>query len=61
VDETRDRLGLALEPLLQIRVSRHMLGQHVDGDGAIEAGVGGLVDLAHPAFAEGGDDLVGAE
>ena len=38
-----------------------MLGQHLDGDGAVQAGVGGLVDLAHAAGAEGGVDLVGAE
>ena len=55
------RLRLALEPLLQIRVSGHMLGQHLNGDGAIEAGVGGFVDLTHAARAEGGVDLVGAE
>ena len=38
-----------------------MIGQHLDGDGAVEAGVSGLVDLAHAARAEGGVDLVGAE
>ena len=38
-----------------------MLGQHLDGDGAVEAGVGGFVDLAHAPGAEGGVDLVGAE
>ena len=38
-----------------------MLGQHLDGDRAVQAGVGGLVDLAHAARAEGGVDLVGAE
>ena len=27
--------------------SLHMLGQHLDGDGPIQAGVGGLVDLPH--------------
>ena len=35
--------GLALKPLLQVRVCGDMLGQYLDGDGAIEAGVGGLV------------------
>ena len=56
-----DRLGLALEPLFQIGIRRDMLGKHLDGDGAVEAGVTGLVDLAHAARAEGGVDLVGAE
>ena len=38
-----------------------MLGQHLDGDGAVQAGVAGLVDLAHTPGAEGGLDLVRAE
>ncbi len=59
--QRRDRAGLALEPLLQIRIRGDMLGQHLDGDGAVEAGVGGFVHLAHAARAEGGVDLVGAE
>ena len=38
-----------------------MLGQYLDGDGAVQAGVGSLVDLTHAARAEGRFDLVGAE
>ena len=30
-----DRLGLALEPLLQIGAICDMLGQHLDGDSAV--------------------------
>ncbi len=56
-----DRLGLALEPLLQIRVRGDLLRQALDGDGAVEAGVAGFVDLAHAACAQGGVDLVGAK
>ena len=56
-----DRAGFALEPLLQVGIGRDMLGQHLDGDGAVQAGVGGLVDLAHAPCAEGGLDLVRAE
>ena len=57
-----DGAGLTLESLLEIRITGDMLGQHLDGDGAVEAGVGGLVDLAHAPGAEGGGvDLVGAE
>ena len=37
-----------------------MLGEHLDGDGAVQAGVAGLIHLPHPARAEGGLDL-GAE
>ena len=38
-----------------------MHGQHLDGDGAVQAGVTGVLDLAHAARAEGGFDLIGAE
>ncbi len=61
VVQAGDGLRLALEPLLQIRVCGDMFGQHLDGDGAVQAGVAGFVDFAHPARAEGGEDLVGAE
>ena len=56
-----DRLGFAFEPLFQIGISRDVLRQHLNGHGAIQARVSGLVDLTHPARAEGGFDLVGAE
>ncbi len=61
VVQSRDGAGFSFEPLLQVRVRSHMLGQHLDGNGAVQAGVGGLVDLAHAPCAEGGVDLVGAE
>ncbi len=38
-----------------------MLGEHLDGDGAVQAGVTGFVDLPHAARADGREDLVGAE
>ena len=56
-----DRLRLALEPLLQIGISGDMLGEHLDGNGAVQAGVGSFVDFTHPARAERGLDLVRAE
>ena len=56
-----DGLGLPLEPLLQIGVSGHMFGQHLDGDGTVEAGVSSFVDLTHAPRADGSFDLVGAE
>ncbi len=56
-----DGLGFPLEALAEIRVGGHMRGEHLDGDGAVEAGVGRLVDLTHTARAERGVDLVGAE
>ena len=33
-----------------------MLGQHLDGDRAVQAGVGGFVHLTHAAGAERGFD-----
>ena len=42
-----DRLGLALEPPLQVGIGRDVCGENLDGDGAIQAGIAGLVDFAH--------------
>ena len=52
---------LALEALPQLRVGRQVLGQHLDGDGALEARVARPVDLAHAARADRREDFVGAE
>ncbi len=38
-----------------------MGGQQLDGDGAVEAGVAGFVDLAHAALADEGGDGIGVE
>jgi len=38
-----------------------MLREDFNGDGAVQAGVGGLVDLTHAARAKAREDLVGAE
>ena len=56
-----DCLRFPLEPLLQIGISRDMLGKHLDGNGPVQAGVAGFVDFAHAPGAEGGFDLVGAK
>ena len=53
--------GLPLEPLLQRGVSGNMLRQHFDGDGALQAGVAGFVDLAHAPGAQEGFDLIRTE
>src|SRR5262249_55563271 len=55
VVERGERLGLALEALAE----RAFDG--LDGDGAIEARVARLVDLAHAALADGGKYLVWSE
>jgi hypothetical protein len=53
--------GFALEACQALGVSRHRLWQHLDGDLALQVGVGGAIDLAHAACAEGGQDLIRAE
>lgn len=54
-------LGLALEPLLQFGIGRDVLRQNFDRDSAVEAGIVGLIDLAHAAGPQGGLDLIRAE
>ena len=53
--------GFALEALAEIGIVGDVRGQDLDGNGAVQAGVGGFVDLAHTARAEGGFDLIRAE
>src|SRR5262249_15334255 len=53
--------GFALEAGEALGIARKFLGQYLDGDVAAELCVGGAVDLAHAAGADGGQDLVVAE
>ena len=52
---------LALEPCAAIRVGAQFGGKDLDRDRAVEAGVAGLVDLAHAARTNSRLDLVGSE
>jgi hypothetical protein len=61
VVESGDRAGLALEALEPLRARRHLGRQHLEGHVAAELGVGGAVDLAHPADADRGGDAVMGE
>ena len=61
VVQAGDGLRLALEPLLEVGVGGDVLGEDLDGDGAVQAGVAGFVHLTHPARADGREDLVWAE
>ena len=47
-----------LEAALAIRISGSVGGEDFDRDGAIEAGVEGLVDFTHPPGANRAEDLV---
>ncbi len=49
---------LALELAQAIGVAGDVLRQDLDGDGAIEAGVAGAVDLAHAPGADQAEDFV---
>ena len=53
-----DSFGLTLEAALAIRISGGLGGEDFDRDGAIEAGVQGLVDFTHPPGANQAEDLV---
>jgi hypothetical protein len=53
--ERGDRTRLAFEPLAEIGAD------DLDGDGPPEPRVARPVDLAHTAFAQLGDDFIGAE
>ncbi len=56
--ETGDRSRLAFEALLHVGLHAELRRQHFDRDGPAQAGVDSLVDLSHPATADGRQDLV---
>ena len=56
-----DRARLALEALSGARIGDAMRRDDLDGDRAIQPGVAGAVDLAHPAGVEGRADFVWPE
>ena len=56
-----DGARLALEALVLLGAVGDVGGQHLDGNGAVEAGVRRPIDLAHAAGAEGADHLVRPE
>jgi hypothetical protein len=53
------RLALELAPGLGLRAGRR--GQNLDRDGPAQTGVVRSIDLAHPAGADGRDDLIGTQ
>lgn len=58
VRQAGDSFRLTLEAALAIRISGSVGGEDFDRDGAIEAGVEGLVDFTHPPGANRAEDLV---
>jgi hypothetical protein len=58
VVESRNRLGLALEPLETFRVRRHLAGKKLQGDFSMQLEVFGDVHLPHAATAESPNNAV---
>ena len=56
-----DGARLAFETRRAVRVRPHLAAQHLDRDHAIQTAVARLVDLAHAAGPQEGEDLVGSE
>src|SRR5213593_990799 len=56
--ERGQQLRLALESSDPFRIFCEELGQSFDGDVAIELGVTGFVDFAHPTGTDGTENLV---
>ena len=50
--------GLTLKPRQPLWVRRERFGEDLQRDLAIELGIGGLIDLAHPALADEGGHVV---
>jgi hypothetical protein len=59
--ELRDRARFTIEAFAELRIVGERLGKNLDGDCPIEAGVAGLVHLAHATGPKPGKDLVRAE
>ena len=59
--EPRNTARLALESLAADRIVGQRRRHHFDRHGAIEASVGGAIDLPHPALADQPEDFIGTE
>jgi hypothetical protein len=59
--QRRQRFRFALEPREPLGIRREYLRQDLDRDLAVEPGVTGAVDLAHPTGTEQREDFVRAE
>lgn len=59
--QSRDRLGLALEPQPRLGIAGQLLPQHLDRHLPSKAGVAATIDFAHATRAERRNDLVRAE
>ena len=58
--ERGKQLGFTLKPRQPFRIVRERIGQDLDRDVALQPRITRAIHLAHPARADGGQDLVGA-
>ena len=58
---TGEDLCFSLKPCEAVRIGRECFRQNLQRHLAVELGIGGLIDLPHPAFADEGGDVVMAE
>ena len=56
--EAGENLRFSLEPSEPIRIAGKRLRQDLQRDLAVQRGIGGLIDLAHPTLANEGGDIV---
>ena len=51
-------LGFLLEAAKTLGIARPVFGKYLDGDVALQGGVAGAIDLAHPAGAKGTENFI---
>ena len=61
VTQRRDGMRLALEPCPELSIARELSRQDFQGDGAIQASVGGAVNLSHATCPDQEVDAVGPQ
>src|SRR5206468_11928444 len=59
--QRRERFRLTLKTRQTVRIISAVLGKNLDRDIALQPRVARAIHLAHPAGADGGDDLIGSE
>ena len=59
--QATDRTGLTLEAFPALGIVGEVFGKDFDGDGAVQAGVGGAIHLSHSTGTNERRDFVGAE
>jgi len=59
--QRRDGARFAFEPLASLGIVSDGIGQDLDGNESIQAGVVRTIDVAHPSRSDGAENLVGAQ